>query len=86
MISRLSAVLIFMVFYQPLLNADEEVIEDLPFIEFIQFLGEWETEDGEWIDPNEFESEGFVKAYTELDTRNTDRNESSDNTAKSEQE
>lgn len=33
--------------------------ETMPSIEFLEFLGEWETEQGEWIDPVELESEEF---------------------------
>jgi len=25
--------------------------EDMPSMEFLEFLGEWETEEGDWIDP-----------------------------------
>lgn len=28
---------------------------ELPSLEFLEFLGDWETEDGEWIDPEELE-------------------------------
>jgi hypothetical protein len=30
-------------------------IEDRPDIGFLEFLGEWETDSGEWIDPNQLE-------------------------------
>ena len=30
--------------------------ETQPSMEFLEFLGEWETEDGEWIDPQILES------------------------------
>lgn len=26
-----------------------------PSLEFLEFLGDWETDDGEWIDPEELE-------------------------------
>ena len=26
-------------------------------LELLEFLGEWETDEGEWIDPNQFEEE-----------------------------
>jgi hypothetical protein len=26
-----------------------------PTLEFLEFLGDWETDDGEWIDPEELE-------------------------------
>ena len=28
---------------------------EMPSLEFLEFLGDWETEDGEWIDPEELE-------------------------------
>ncbi len=31
--------------------------EEMPSIAFLEFLGEWETDDGEWIDPVELENE-----------------------------
>ena len=35
-------------------GASQENIET-PSLEFLEFLGDWETEDGEWIDPEELE-------------------------------
>lgn len=32
-----------------------ETEPEIPTIEFLEFLGEWETEDGRWIDPEELE-------------------------------
>ena len=29
--------------------------EDPPSLEFLEFLGEWESADGEWLDPELFE-------------------------------
>ena len=31
----------------------EEKGQEIPTLEFLEFLGEWETEDGRWIDPEE---------------------------------
>jgi hypothetical protein len=28
---------------------------EAPSLEFLEFLGDWETDDGEWIDPEELE-------------------------------
>ena len=28
---------------------------DMPSMEFVEFLGSWETDDGEWVDPTQFE-------------------------------
>jgi len=46
--------------------ADESVAED-PATDFIEFLGEWETADGEWIDPNELETVDDTQADVDLD-------------------
>lgn len=29
--------------------------QEIPTLEMLEFLGEWETEDGQWIDPEELE-------------------------------
>ncbi len=34
---------------------DELSGQDAPSLEFLEFLGDWETEDGQWTDPAEFE-------------------------------
>ncbi len=39
--------------------AESRVSEDSPSLEFLEFLGEWETSDGEWIDPAMLESDDF---------------------------
>ena len=33
----------------------EEKSGEIPSLEFLEFLGEWETEDGRWIDPEEID-------------------------------
>ncbi len=33
----------------------EETGREIPTLEFLEFLGEWETEDGRWIDPEEID-------------------------------
>ncbi|VAX31929.1 hypothetical protein MNBD_NITROSPINAE05-380 [hydrothermal vent metagenome] len=33
----------------------EEKGREIPTLEFLEFLGEWETEDGRWIDPEELD-------------------------------
>lgn len=37
-------------------KSKQESIEAGPDIGFLEFLGEWETEAGEWIDPNQLEA------------------------------
>ena len=36
------------------IDASQENIET-PSLEFLEFLGDWATDDGEWIDPEELE-------------------------------
>ncbi len=33
----------------------QEAGPEIPSLEFLEFLGEWETEDGRWIDPEEID-------------------------------
>ena len=47
--------------------------EALPDDALLEFLGEWETEQGEWIDPVELEDEAFAQLIeTKLETDNED--------------
>lgn len=57
---RLSLLLMAMIFYTQTLHADEQIRGDSPAIDFLEFLGEWETSDGEWLDPNELEDEAYA--------------------------
>lgn len=34
---------------------EESENTEMPSREFLEFLGDWETDDGEWIDPEELE-------------------------------
>ncbi len=45
----------------PLFAEEQSAEEDIPTMEFLEFLGEWETEEGEWIDPIVLENEEFGK-------------------------
>ena len=38
-------------------QADEHDDAELPSIEMLEFLGDWETVDGQWVPPTELESE-----------------------------
>ena len=33
----------------------QETAPEIPSLDFLEFLGEWETEDGRWIDPEELD-------------------------------
>lgn len=36
--------------------AEEKINEEIPSLEFLEFLGSFETENGQWIDPMEIEN------------------------------
>jgi hypothetical protein len=38
-----------------------QVQEEAPSIEFLEFLGQWETDEGEWIAPEELADDAFVQ-------------------------
>lgn len=63
-VSRLCAGLVIMVTATPNLMAAEEMVEP-PSMELLEFLLEWETEDGQWVDPAELESPGWQETGTE---------------------
>ena len=44
-----------MILFAPSARAEDAGPADVPDLELLEFLGEWETEDGEWIDPTSFE-------------------------------
>jgi len=37
------------------------VQDDAPSIEFLEFLGQWETQEGEWIAPEDLANEEFAQ-------------------------
>lgn len=37
-------------------SAEEKINEEIPSLEFLEFLGSFETENGQWIDPMEIEN------------------------------
>lgn len=52
MICRVSLVAL-MIHYSTMVYAANEKVADTSDVDFIEFLGNWETADGEWVDPNE---------------------------------
>ncbi len=54
------------------IHAEEQEIEQAPSAEFLEFLGEWETDEGEWIDPVEMEDEYLAQQLAEPETRDYD--------------
>jgi hypothetical protein len=41
--------------------ADDEQQAAMPSMDFLEFLGEWETEQGEWLDPETLEDNDITK-------------------------
>lgn len=52
-------------------NADKPTEGVNPSSELLEFLGEWETDSGDWIDPESFENEDFVNLMNMTDEENT---------------
>jgi hypothetical protein len=58
MVCRVSSCFILLFCLSASLFAEEQINnEEVPSMAFLEFLGEWETEEGEWIDPIELENE-----------------------------
>ena len=59
---KAGACLLFFLSFMTSLFAEELMdSETMPSMDFLEFLGEWETEQGEWIDPLELEDEEIGK-------------------------
>lgn len=52
---------------------DEWPPGEVPGVELLEFLGEWETEEGEWIDPEEMEDDYLARQLS--GTVSADKNE-----------
>ena len=50
--------------------AESPVSDDTPSLDFLEFLGEWETSDGEWVDPAMLESDEFDKVTVNGEAEN----------------
>ncbi len=50
--------------------AESPVSDDLPSLDFLEFLGEWETGDGEWVDPAMLESDEFDNVTVNAEAEN----------------
>ncbi len=55
---RLLVILMFIL--SPSLQAEPQKEEESPTPALLEFLGEWENSDGQWIDPEEFADEDFA--------------------------
>lgn len=61
---RSSLVFILMTCYPFTQSAQEAIFSDAPSIEFLEFLGEWENKEGEWVDPNQFDDNFYARTDT----------------------
>lgn len=58
----------------PTLNlAETGKTEELPSVELLEFLSEWETDQGEWAGPAQFEDDSFDQLFED------DENDEEDN-------
>ena len=64
MTCRVSLMVILMAQVATPVYAVDESVATEPGADFIEFLGEWESTDGEWIDPNELAPEAAAPADT----------------------
>lgn len=51
----------------PVINLAESGQEEVPSLEFLEFLAEWETSEGEWAGPEQFEDDSFDQLYDDND-------------------
>ena len=57
---RPSLILILMILFSPLIQAQTQD-DDTPSLDLLEFLGEWETSDGTWLDPAQLEDNDFAR-------------------------
>ncbi len=65
-----SLLLLTMILCSSPTKADNYTDATRPSLEFLEFLGEWETKSGDWIDPESFEDKDFVKLMNITDEEN----------------
>ena len=58
---RHSLVMMMIMLFSQFTQAQQQIGEELPTLELLEFLGEWEMDNGEWVDPEKFEDEDFTK-------------------------
>ena len=60
--------LLTMLTFSPITIAESHANGPAPSLDFLEFLGEWQDSDGNWIDPADFEDADFVKLLDITDT------------------
>lgn len=58
-------VLVLMSLFPATNPAQTAPADPLPSVEFLEFLADWETDQGEWAGPEEFEDDSFDQLYVE---------------------
>ena len=53
------------------MQMDKGQTDAIPSVEFLEFLGEWQTDEGEWIDPEELDDEDFANKLDDFTTTNS---------------
>ena len=66
----LKSLFVMLLLFPLFISAEENKGEDQLSIELLEFLAEWETADGEWIDPNEMKEDSFEQFLNVADQEN----------------
>lgn len=62
----LNGLILMIISLLPTLNlAGTTNMEELPSVELLEFLSEWETDQGEWAGPAQFEDDSFDQLFEE---------------------
>jgi len=67
---RHSLLLLLMILFSPLLQAQAEQEDEIASLDLLEFLGEWETGDGQWLDPADLEDNDFAKLMSLTEEEN----------------
>lgn len=70
---RLNGLILIIMSLLPTLNPAETTTgQDLPTAEFLEFLTEWETDQGEWTGPALFEEDSFDQLFEDEENAEDD--------------
>ena len=58
--------------HRPVDPMDVSADDTAPSLELLEFLGEWETEEGRWVDPTRFDPTPVNNREMDKDTRDHD--------------
>ena len=77
MICRLNLVLLMVTLLSSTIWAQEPEPEpeETPSVDFLEFLGQWETSTGEWLDPNEIDGIDYTKYQIDVAEKGEEKNE-----------